>query len=52
MLAKITVCRRTEVIYIAYFLVESQIHQNVGVLKCIDVAAFGKIDLIMKFKPK
>ena len=50
-------CGRTEVIWepfihIAPFLVENQIYRNVSILKRVDVAVFGYINLITIYKPE
>ena len=53
----ITDCGRTDVIWelfihIAHFLVENQIYRNVSILKKVDVAVFGYINLITIYKPR
>ena len=53
----ITDCGRTDVIWelfihIAHFLLENQIYRNVSILKKVDVAVFGYINLITIYKPR
>ena len=53
----ITDCGRTDVIWelfihTAHFSVENQIYRNVSILKKVDVAVFGYINLITIYKPR